>query len=118
LKTYEALFIFDSQLKDDALDKIMEGVRGELEKQGGQVQEVARLGVRDFSREMKKKHAGYYVRVRFQMDPAKIHPLQARFKLNESIFRVQVVQAQKMKVVEPKPEAATAATEEKKDGQS
>jgi ribosomal protein S6 len=116
LKTYEALFIFDSAIKDDALDKVLEAIRSETEKQGGQIKEVARLGVRDFSREMKKKQAGYYVRTSFLLDPAKLQALQARFKLNEAIFRVQVVVAPKVKPAEPKPESA--ATEEKKDGQS
>ena len=115
MKTYQALFIFDSTHKDDAVDKILESIRGEISKLGGEVQDVARLGMHEFAREMKKKTTGHYVRMRFQIAPDKLQFLNARLKLNENVFRSQIVVAPK---VRPPAEKHAEVAEEKEDGQS
>ena len=51
------------------------------------------LGRRQFSRPMKKEDSGQYARVDFDLDPGSVKALLARFKLNESIFRLQIVAA-------------------------
>lgn len=91
LKTYEALFIFSSSLKDEALEEVVEQIRGEIAKLNGSIQGVHPMGKRTFVRPLKKCEAGQYVRIDFCVDPGNISALQARFKLNENIFRVQIV---------------------------
>lgn len=94
MKTYEALFIFSNSLKDEALEKVVEHIRGEIVKLNGSVQGVHPMGKRTFARPLKKSESGQYVRIDFSMDPGKIADLQARFKLNENIFRVQIVRGE------------------------
>ncbi len=93
LKTYEATFIFSSSIKEDALQKIVEQIHGEITKLKGVIKETKTLGRRQFARMMKKEDSGQYVRIDFDIEPSGITPLRTRFKLNESIFRLQIVAA-------------------------
>ncbi len=102
MKTYEGMFIFPSSLAEDALAQAVEKVKTEIVRMGGQVAEAVVLGRRNFSRPMKKQEAGSYLRVRFDMDPGAMAPLAARLKLNEQIFRQQIVIAEPPVVLEPR----------------
>jgi len=93
LNTYEALFIFSGSIKEEPLKQILEKVSAEIVKLGGSVQSRASLGRRPFARPMKRREAGNYVKVRFTSEPGAIEAFQSRFRLNEDIFRLQIVRA-------------------------
>jgi ribosomal protein S6 len=93
MNKYEAMIIFPESMKDEQLDVALEKVAAEVEKQGGKVENKTRLGRRAFARLLKKHAAGQYAVLGFFLDGQKIATLQARLKLNEEIFRVQVVRA-------------------------
>jgi ribosomal protein S6 len=94
MKTYDGLFIFDSRFDEAALDKACQRIEGEIKKLKGAVLGKETLGKRTFARPMKKQENGQYMRITFQLEPADVHPLQARLKLNEEIFRVQILCAE------------------------
>jgi ribosomal protein S6 len=101
--------IFLSTAKEDFLEKNIERIRGEIAKLNGSVQDVQALGLRAFARPLKKKDAGIYTRIRFSMEPANVNPLRARLKLNEDIFRAQIVCADMRKKLAPTPPAPVQA---------
>ena len=103
MNKYEAMVIFPESMKDEQIDAALEKVAGEIEKQGGKVESKTRLGRRAFARLLKKHAAGQYAVLGFHLDGSKIAAVQARFKLNEEIFRVQIVRATEV------PAAAAAA---------
>ena len=89
MKKYDALYIFVGIAKDDALEANLEKALAEVTRLGGNVLEKVSLGRRNFSRPMKKRESGVYVKVRFEIDPAKVDELVKRYKLVEEVFRVQ-----------------------------
>lgn len=91
MKKYEAILIYAVTVKEDVLQKNVERVRGEITKLNGTVDEVQMLGSRSFARPLQKKDAGNYVKIRFSTEPENLNPLQARLKLIEDIFRLQIV---------------------------
>lgn len=93
MNKYEAMIIYPESLKDEALEAAFEKVAGEIEKLGGTVENKTRLGRRSFARPLKKHTGGQYAVIGFFLDGAKVAALQARFRLNEEIFRVQIVRA-------------------------
>jgi ribosomal protein S6 len=93
LKTYDALFIFSTNLKDEDVDKVVEKISGEITKLKGKVTDKNLIGKRDFSRQLKKSSSGKYVSLRIAIEPGSIDALKARFKLIEDIFRMQMVVA-------------------------
>jgi ribosomal protein S6 len=58
---------------------------------GGNVLETVSLGKRSFSRPMKKRESGVYVKVRLELDPQKVDELVNRYHLVEEVFRVQIL---------------------------
>ena len=91
MKKYDALYIFVGIAKDGALEACLEKALAEVEKRGGKILEKVSLGRRAFSRPMKKRDSGVYVKVRFEMDPAQLEDLVKRYRLVEEVFRVQIL---------------------------
>ena len=91
MKKYDALYIFVGIAKDDALEANLEKALAEVKRLGGNVLEKVQLGKRMFSRPMKKRENGVYVKVRLELDPSKVDELVKRYKLVEEVFRVQIL---------------------------
>ena len=91
MKKYDALYIFVGIAKDDALEANLEKALAEVTRLGGNVLEKVQLGKRMFSRPMKKRDSGVYVKVRLELDPSKVDELVKRYKLVEEVFRVQIL---------------------------
>lgn len=89
--TYEGMFILPKSLTDEQLDGALESVRQDVIRFGGEVKNTVRLGKRPFARPMKKQDAGYYYVLDFDIEGEQITPLKNRLKLNEFVFRVQIV---------------------------
>jgi ribosomal protein S6 len=91
MKKYDALYIFVGISKDDALNANLEKALAEVARVGGNVLTTESLGKRMFSRPMSKKDSGVYVKVRMELDPAKVDELVNRYHLVEEVFRVQIL---------------------------
>ena len=91
MKKYDALYIFVGIAKDDALEANLEKALAEVTRLGGNILEKVSLGKRGFSRPMKKRESGVYVKVRFELDPSKVEELVNRYHLVEEVFRVQIL---------------------------
>ncbi len=116
MKKYDALYIFVGIAKDDALNACLEKALAEVTRLGGNVLTTESLGKRVFSRPMSKKESGVYVKVRMELDPAKIRELLERYRLVEEVFRVQILavdERREAKLVEER--AARAERQARKD---
>ena len=91
MKKYDALYIFVGIAKDDVLEANLHKALAEVTRLGGNILEKVQLGKRMFSRPMKKRENGVYVKVRLELDPAKVEELVNRYKLVEEVFRVQIL---------------------------
>ena len=91
MKKYDALYIFVNAAREDAVEPLLEKVSGDITRLGGNVLGSELLGKKTFARVMKKKDAGVYIRVRFELDPSKVAELRSRYALNDEIFRVQIL---------------------------
>lgn len=91
MKKYDALYIFVGISKDDALNANLEKALAEVTRAGGNILTTESLGKRMFSRPMSKKDNGVYVKVRMELEPAKVSELLARYRLVEEVFRVQIL---------------------------
>ena len=91
MKKYDALYIFVGTLRDDAVESSLEKALAEVTRLGGNVLEKVSLGKRSFSRPIRKRERGVYVKVRFELDPQKVDELVNRYHLVEEVFRVQIL---------------------------
>ena len=91
MKKYDAIYIFVGIAKDDVLNANLEKALAEVTRVGGNVLSTECRGKRLFSRPMSKKDSGVYVKVRMELDPAKVDELVNRYHLVEEVFRVQIL---------------------------
>jgi ribosomal protein S6 len=103
---YEALIILPVTLDNEGTDKAIQGIRDEIGRFGGSVARVDMLGKRTFARPMKKHSTGFYARMWFELGGESIAPLLARLKLNDDVFRLQVLRNEGGAPVEEVEEAA------------
>ena len=108
MKKYDALYIFVGIAKEDAVNERLEKALAEVTRLGGNVLETVVIGApKDgFARPMKKHNTGIYVKVRIELDPAKVSELVNRYRLVEEVFRVQIL------AVDERREAILAAQRE------
>jgi ribosomal protein S6 len=114
MKKYDALYIFVGIAKDDALEANLDKALAEVERFGGNILEKVSLGRRSFSRPMKKRDSGVYVKVRFEMDPQEIEELVKRYRLVEEVFRVQILAVDERRESQIAQERAERAEEQAK----
>ena len=110
MNKYEALIIFPESMKDSQLEDALGKVKAEVKKVGGEVESTTRLGKRAFARKMQKQDGGHYAILNLKLPGDQVRPLLARYKLNEEVFRVQIVKATEVPV-------QPAQAEEGKHGQ-
>ncbi len=96
MKKYNGLFIFPETLAGDSLKEAIDRVQKEAESNGAVIESIRELGKRAFARPMKKKDAGHYARMVFEMDPAKVNALRDRYVLMEEVFRAEIVVAKEI----------------------
>ena len=91
MKKYDALYIFVGMAREDAVEASLDKALAEVTRLGGNVIEKVSLGKRAFSRPIRKRESGVYVKVRFELDPQKVDELVNRYHLVEEVFRVQIL---------------------------
>ena len=110
MKRYEAMFILSPAVKNEDVEQVLTSVRGEIEKLGGVIESTTRLGRRPFARMLGGRHEeGIFSVVTFQMDGERFPALRARYKLDENVFRVQIVVAPERPPENPESPAAEGA---------
>ena len=118
MKKYDALYIFVGIAKEDAVNANLEKALAEVTRVGGNVLETVIIGAPKggFARPMKKYSTGVYVKVRMELDPAKVDELVNRYHLVEEVFRVQILAVDERREAKIAAErAARAERQAKKD---
>jgi small subunit ribosomal protein S6 len=87
LKKYEALFILDAAIQEEAVKEIIDRIQKDIEHAGGHVETVQKMGQRPLARDMKQRSAGYYANFIFSVPPKAIHGLDAKFHLETDLLR-------------------------------
>ena len=87
MKKYEGLFILDVVGREDAEKEIIDRIQKEIEHAGGSVETVQKMGQKPFARTTAKHTAGHYVNVIFHAPPKAIQQLDAKFHLDDDVFR-------------------------------
>jgi small subunit ribosomal protein S6 len=99
VKRYEGLFILNLAAKEESVKDALDKISTDITAAGGKVETVQKMDKKAFSRVADKKHsAGFYANIIFAGTPAIIKQLNAKFSLNDEVFRVLFTESP-----EPKP---------------
>ena len=108
MNRYEALFVLNTQGKDDTVKDVVDRLESEFEKEGAKIEQVQRMDKRQFSYQAGELDSGFYVNFVFEADPQLISKLRSKFKLDPEVYR------QHYQRLKPKRENRSRAEEPKK----
>jgi small subunit ribosomal protein S6 len=91
LNDYEGIFIARPTLTDEANQKLLTSIEGEIAKNGGKVENVEKWGKKTLSYPISKSKEGFYYKLNFKIAPEKVSELKKTYKLNEDILRLIIV---------------------------
>lgn len=84
---YETIFILDSLLVPEEIDKIIDNVKKMIESNGGKVVTVDKWGKRRLAYEIQKKQYGFYVAIEFEGEGPIPNALEHEYNFNDKILR-------------------------------
>ncbi|HOJ12294.1 MAG TPA: 30S ribosomal protein S6 [Clostridiales bacterium] len=90
LKNYEALYIIDAQLEENAIKETVEKF-STLISTSAQLKSTDEWGKRRLAYEINKKNEGYYVLTEFSAEPDFPQELERIFKITEGIIKYLIV---------------------------
>lgn len=86
---YEGLLVLNIKGKEDGAQKIIERIEKDFKAEGCEIESVQKMDTRHFSYAPGKLDSGFFVNFVFTAAPDVLPKLQARFKLDEEVYRQQ-----------------------------
>ncbi len=91
VRHYEVTFIAEPNFDDERVNALV-GKYGEfIEKNGGEVTKVERMGKKRLAYPIEKRQYGYYIYTEIKMPGDAVAPLKRWFALSEDVFRHMTV---------------------------
>ena len=91
MNSYEMMYIIPSQSTDEDKEALIALVNSMIEKDGGTIESVERLGNKKLAYEIEKKREGYYVLVNFTAKSEVPNKLGALLAITTGILRYIIV---------------------------
>ena len=91
MKNYELMYIIPSQSTDEEKEAQIALVNSMIEKDGGKIESVERIGNRKLAYEIQKKREGFYVLVNFTADEKLPNRLASLLAITNGILRYIIV---------------------------
>ena len=91
MNSYELMYIIPSQSSDEEKETLIAQVNSMIEKDGGKIESVERVGNKKLAYEIQKKREGYYVLVNFTADASVPNKLGSLLSITNNILRYIVV---------------------------
>jgi|WetSurMetagenome_2_1015567.scaffolds.fasta_scaffold975945_1 small subunit ribosomal protein S6 len=87
MRRYDTTFIIDGNLPDAERRALIEKFAGILKRQGAEIEQIVRWGLRSLAYPMNKRTHGYYVIFYYRAEAKVIAAFERELRLNESILR-------------------------------
>jgi small subunit ribosomal protein S6 len=107
MQMYETIFILDSLLAPEEIDKLVNRVQEIVETNGGKILTVDKWGKRRLAYEIQKKQYGFYVAVEFEGEGPIPNLLEREYNFNDKILRYLTYRYTKNKIIARKKEVET-----------
>lgn len=101
MQNYEAMIVLQPHMSQNQIAEFIDKTKKFISDCKGQIISEEVLGRKKLSHEIKKTQDGFYVHIKFKVDPDTIGKLSSHLKLNELTMRSMIVKAQESKKVLP-----------------
>jgi small subunit ribosomal protein S6 len=86
-RRYEALLVLDTKGREDTIKDTIERLEQDFIKEGAEVELIQKMDKRQFSHVAGPLDSGFYVNYIFWAEPGVAEKLQAKFKLDDTVYR-------------------------------
>jgi len=93
MTTYETIFIVRPTLSDEEVNKIIEKIRGMIEKKGGKVLSTENWGKKKLAYGVKKEKKGTYLLFRFTGDGKLVAELERQCLIDDALIKFLTVKS-------------------------
>jgi small subunit ribosomal protein S6 len=84
---YEALIVLDLKGKEETVETLVSNIGKDFEKAGAKLEQIDRLGKREFPYSPRHVTSGYYVKFHVNAESSVLDAVRAKLKLNESVYQ-------------------------------
>jgi small subunit ribosomal protein S6 len=91
MQLYESIFIIRPSLSDDDTNKLIEKMKGLLEKAGAAVLILENWGKKKLAYEIKREHRGTFVYMHFKGAGSVVGELEHSYRLEDSVLKFLTV---------------------------
>ena len=91
MNNYEMLYIIPSQSAEEEKEALIALVNGIIEKEGGKIESVERVGNKKLAYEIEKKREGFYVLVNFTAETKVPNTVSSLLNITNGIMRHIIV---------------------------
>lgn len=90
-QSYESTFIVNASLDDQQIDATIAKVQDTIEKNGGEIKSLEKIGRKRLAYPINKKNNGFYVSIEFVATGSLIGQLERFYLLEENVLRYLTV---------------------------
>lgn len=91
MNRYELTMILNPAIEEEGINRILDKVVSTLSKDGGELIETNRWGLRRLAYPIRSQKKGYYIVLRLHLTPPLISELERYLKLSDDILRFMFI---------------------------
>ena len=91
MQVYESIFIVRPTLSDEDTNKIIDKMKGVLERSGGSLLKLENWGKKKLAYEVKRERKGTFVYLNFQSSGSVVAELERSYRLEDSVLKFLTV---------------------------
>ncbi len=84
-RKYEGVIVLNTQGAEEKVDELVSGIGKEIEEEGGKLEQIDKLGRKEFAYNARHLAHGYYVNYHFEAEPEIIEKLRGRLQMNGTV---------------------------------
>ncbi len=84
-RNYQVVVVLNAQGKEDAIDDMISGISKKMEGEGATLEQIDRVGRKEFAYNARHLSHGYYVNFQFDVEPEALPKIREYLKLNEDV---------------------------------
>ena len=84
-RKYQAVVVLNTQGKEDGIDDMISGISKKMEGEGATLEQIDRVGRREFAYDARHLSHGYYVNFQFDVEPEALPKIRDYLRTNKDV---------------------------------
>lgn len=85
-RKYEGIIVLNTQGKEEGVDDLISGISKKMEGEGATLEQIDRLGKKEFAYNARHLSHGYYLNMQFDAEPGSLSKIRDFLKRDDDVF--------------------------------